>query len=71
MDARPAQRQELIWILDRDMVRATLGWAPLERLSLQFKLEEARDKYGTRLNSGGPNSMRVSFTCVPQCSTAV
>lgn len=33
---------------DRDMVRATLGWVPLERLSLQFKLEEARDKYGTR-----------------------
>lgn len=33
---------------DRDMVRATLAWAPLERLSLQFRAEEARDEYGTR-----------------------
>jgi len=42
---------------ERDKVRLTLSWAPVAPLSLQFLVDEARDKYDTRTAATlGPRS---------------
>lgn len=53
---------------DRDKVRLSVTWTPLEPLSLQFAADEARDKYdqihalGTGVREGGARNYSVDAT---------
>ncbi len=49
---------------DRNQVRMTLNWQPTDPLSLQFRIDESRDKYGQihALNIGPRNGEARNYT---------